>query len=64
MKVGWYQSPQGDWYFFDNTTDTHEEGSAVTGWNWIDGYCYILPVQKLEKEQKWQPTLLHQTATK
>lgn len=24
----------------------------------------ILPVQKLEKEQKWQPTLLHQTATK
>ena len=40
MKVGWYQSPQGDWYFFDNTTDTHEEGSAVTGWNWIDGYCY------------------------
>ncbi len=40
MKVGWYQSPQGDWYFFDNSIDTHEEGSAVSGWNWIDGYCY------------------------
>ncbi len=40
MKVGWYQSPQGEWYFFDNSTDTHEEGRAVSGWNWIDGYCY------------------------
>ena len=52
MKVGWYQSPQGEWYFFDNSTDTHEEGHAVSGWNWIDGYCYYFSKTEAGKGAK------------
>ena len=39
MKLGWYRDKKGDTYFF-NTMYGIGFGSALTSWNWIDGYRY------------------------
>ena len=38
MKTGWLKSPDGQWYFLD--TQEGNTGALLTGWQWIDGYCY------------------------
>ena len=40
MHTGWYKSPENTWYFFENGSGSATEGHMVTGWQWIDGYCY------------------------
>ena len=44
MKTGWLQDVDGKWYFLD-TAKGIQEGKMLTGWNWIDGYCYYFDVQ-------------------
>lgn len=44
MKTGWLQDTDGNWYFLD-TAKGIQEGRMLTGWNWIDGYCYYFDVQ-------------------
>ena len=44
MKTGWLQDADGKWYFLD-TAKGIQEGKMLTGWNWIDGYCYYFDVQ-------------------
>ena len=44
MKTGWLQDADGNWYFLD-TAKGIQEGKMLTGWNWIDGYCYYFDVQ-------------------
>ena len=44
MKTGWLQDVDGKWYFLD-TAKGIQEGRMLTGWNWIDGYCYYFDVQ-------------------
>ena len=44
MKTGWLQDTDGKWYFLD-TAKGIQEGKMLTGWNWIDGYCYYFDVQ-------------------
>ena len=44
MKTGWLQDVDGKWYFLD-TAKGIQEGKMLTGWNWIDGYCYYLDIQ-------------------
>ena len=39
MRLGWYKDKKGDTYFF-NTIYGIGFGSALTSWNWIDGYRY------------------------
>ena len=39
MRLGWYKDKKGDTYFF-NTMYGIGFGSALTYWNWIDGYRY------------------------
>lgn len=39
MRLGWYKDKKGDTYFF-NTMYGIGFGSALTSWNWIDGYRY------------------------
>ena len=38
LKTGW-MSQNGKSYFF-NTEKGSREGALLSGWNWIDGYCY------------------------
>ena len=44
MKTGWLQDTDGKWYFLD-TAKGIQEGKMLTGWNWIDGYCYYFDIQ-------------------
>lgn len=44
MKTGWLQDTDGKWYFLD-TAKGIQEGRMLTGWNWIDGYCYYFDNQ-------------------
>ena len=44
MKTGWLQDTDGKWYFLD-TAKGIQEGKMLTGWNWIDGYCYYFDTQ-------------------
>ena len=44
MKTGWLQDVDGKWYFLD-TAKGIQEGKMLTGWSWIDGYCYYLDIQ-------------------
>ena len=44
IKTGWLQDVDGKWYFLD-TAKGIQEGKMLTGWSWIDGYCYYLDIQ-------------------
>ena len=35
MHIGWYQSPDHKWYFFNNKSGNTQEGQILTGWQWI-----------------------------
>ncbi|ETP72549.1 hypothetical protein UYO_1478 [Lachnospiraceae bacterium JC7] len=39
MDTGWFLDTDGKWYFLNEISDG-TKGRVLTGWNWIDGYCY------------------------
>ena len=39
LKTGWYLDTSNNWYFLDSSK-TANEGVLLSGWQWIDGYCY------------------------
>ena len=39
LKTGWYLGASSNWYFLDSSK-TANEGVLLSGWQWIDGYCY------------------------
>lgn len=39
MDIGWFLDTDGKWYFLNEISDG-TKGRGLTGWNWIDGYCY------------------------
>ena len=39
LKTGWYLDTSNNWYFMDSRK-TVNEGVLLSGWQWIDGYCY------------------------
>ena len=39
LKTGWYMDASNNWYFLDSSK-TSNEGVLLSGWQWIDGYCY------------------------
>ena len=39
LKTGWYMDTANNWYFLDSSK-TVNEGVLLSGWQWIDGYCY------------------------
>lgn len=39
LKTGWYMDAANNWYFLDSSKTTNE-GVLLSGWQWIDGYCY------------------------
>ena len=39
LKTGWYLDASNNWYFLDSSKTTNE-GVLLSGWQWIDGYCY------------------------
>lgn len=39
LKTGWYLDASNNWYFLDSSK-TSNEGVLLSGWQWIDGYCY------------------------
>lgn len=41
MKTGWHLDADGRWYFLNPVSDG-TRGRMMTGWQWIDGYCYYL----------------------
>ncbi len=41
MAEGWYLDTDGRWYFLNPISDG-TKGRMMTGWQWIDGYCYYL----------------------
>ena len=45
MHTGWYKTAENTWYFFENGSGSATEGHMVTGWQWIDGYCYYFSAQ-------------------
>lgn len=45
MHTGWYKTPENNWFFFNNGSGTAQEGYMVTGWQWIDGYCYYFSAE-------------------
>lgn len=49
MHTGWYKSPENTWYFFENGSGSATEGHMVTGWQWIDGYCYYFSAEASEQ---------------
>ncbi len=49
MHIGWYQSPDHKWYFFNNKSGNTQEGQILTGWQWIDGYCYYFSTESVEQ---------------
>ncbi len=44
METGWYLAPDGTWYFLNPVSDG-TRGRMMTGWQWVDGYCYYLSEQ-------------------
>lgn len=44
MATGWYLDTDGRWYFLNPVSDG-TKGKMMTGWQWIDGYCYYLSPQ-------------------
>ena len=36
---GWQKTPDGSWYFL-NTAHDGRFGQMLSGWQWIEGYCY------------------------
>lgn len=39
LKTGWHLDASNNWYFLDSAK-TANEGVLLSGWQWIDGYCY------------------------
>lgn len=39
LKTGWYLDASNNWYFLDSSKNSNE-GVLLSGWQWIDGYCY------------------------
>ena len=39
LKTGWHLDASNNWYFLDSSK-TVNEGVLLSGWQWIDGYCY------------------------
>ncbi|EIC95345.1 cell wall-binding repeat / Mac 1 multi-domain protein [Lachnoanaerobaculum saburreum F0468] len=39
LKTGWLQDVSGNRYFLDSSKNGNE-GVLLSGWQWIDGYCY------------------------
>ena len=39
LKTGWYMDASNNWYFLDSSKNSNE-GVLLSGWQWIDGYCY------------------------
>ena len=39
LKTGWYLDTYNNWYFLDSSK-TANEVMLLSGWQWIDGYCY------------------------
>ena len=39
LKTGWLQDASDNWYFLDSSKNGNE-GVLLSGWQWIDGYCY------------------------
>lgn len=39
LKTGWYLGASSNWYFLDSSK-TANEGVLLSGWQWVDGYCY------------------------
>ena len=39
LKTGWHLDASNNWYFLDSSK-TANEGVMLSGWQWIDGYCY------------------------
>ena len=39
LKTGWLQDASNNWYFLDSSKNGNE-GVLLSGWQWIDGYCY------------------------
>ena len=39
LKTGWHLDASNNWYFLDSSKTTNE-GVLLSGWQWIDGYCY------------------------
>lgn len=39
LKTGWHLDTSNNWYFLDSSK-TANEGVLLSGWQWIDGYCY------------------------
>ncbi len=51
MKTGWYLDTGGRWYFLNPVSDG-TKGRMMTGWQWIDGFCYYLGEQA-DKSHPW-----------
>ena len=39
LKTGWLQDASDNWYFLDSSKNGNE-GVLLSGWQWIEGYCY------------------------
>ena len=39
LKTGWHLDASNNWYFLDSSK-TANEGVLLSGWQWVDGYCY------------------------
>lgn len=39
LKTGWLHDASDNWYFLDSSKNGNE-GVLLSGWQWIDGYCY------------------------
>lgn len=39
LKTGWHLDASNNWYFLESSKTTNE-GVMLSGWQWIDGYCY------------------------
>lgn len=39
LKTGWHLDATNNWYFLDSSKNSNE-GMLLSGWQWIDGYCY------------------------
>ena len=39
LKTGWHLDASNNWYFL-YSSKTANEGVLLSGWQWIDGYCY------------------------
>jgi methyl-accepting chemotaxis protein len=39
LKTGWLKDIDNNWYFLDRN-EGFRQGTLLTGWQWIDGYCY------------------------